>query len=82
MIHAREDYNRIQDPAGLIPADEPVFLIRAQDICALHTLHAWMSQAQASGASNEIIKKVKDHIALMTEWRKNHAVKVPDLPTL
>ena len=24
MIHARDDYNRIQDPAGKIPADEPV----------------------------------------------------------
>lgn len=24
MIHAREDYNRIQDPAGQIPEDEPV----------------------------------------------------------
>ena len=31
MKHAREDYNRIQDPAGLIPADEPVFLLRGQD---------------------------------------------------
>ena len=31
MIHARDDYNRIQDPAGKIPADEPVFLLRAQD---------------------------------------------------
>jgi hypothetical protein len=30
MKHARDDYNRIQDPAGLIPEDEPVFLLRAQ----------------------------------------------------
>lgn len=34
MIHARDDYNRIQDPAGKIPADEPVFLLRAQDALA------------------------------------------------
>lgn len=31
MRHAREDYNRIQDPAGKIHEDEPVFLMRAQD---------------------------------------------------
>lgn len=31
MKHAREDYDRIQDPLGLIPEDEPVFLLRAQD---------------------------------------------------
>lgn len=31
MIHARSDYNRIQDPSGLIPDNEPVILFRAQD---------------------------------------------------
>jgi hypothetical protein len=31
MKHARRDYNRIQDPAAQIPADEPVFLLRGQD---------------------------------------------------
>lgn len=30
MLHAREDYNRFQDPEGLIPDDEPVFLLRGQ----------------------------------------------------
>lgn len=31
MRHARPDYNRFQDPAGKVPDDEPVFLLRAQD---------------------------------------------------
>lgn len=31
MNHGRKDYNRIQDPAGLIPDKEPVFLVRGQD---------------------------------------------------
>lgn len=31
MIHARKDYDRIQDSENKIPKDEPVFLIRAQD---------------------------------------------------
>ncbi len=31
MKHARPDYDRIQDPAGRIPADDPVLLFRAQD---------------------------------------------------
>lgn len=38
MKHAREDYNRIQDPAGLIPEDEPVFLLRGQDRLAWHVV--------------------------------------------
>ena len=32
MVNARQDYNeRVQDSAGLIPSQEPVFLIRGQD---------------------------------------------------
>jgi len=31
MIHNRTDYNRIQDPEGLIAEDEPVFLLRCKD---------------------------------------------------
>jgi len=31
MIHARADYNRIQDPENKIPENEPVMLFRAQD---------------------------------------------------
>lgn len=38
MKHARDDYDRIQDPAGLIPEDEPVFLFRAQDRFAAEAL--------------------------------------------
>lgn len=38
MKHAREDYNRIQDPAGLIPDGEPVFLIRGKDIARIKYL--------------------------------------------
>lgn len=38
MKHARPDYDRIQDPVGLIPDDEPVFLLRGQDQFAAETL--------------------------------------------
>lgn len=52
MIHARSDYNRIQDPAlqdprlrkeGTTPImqDEPVFLLRAQDKTAAEVVRFW-----------------------------------------
>jgi hypothetical protein len=52
MLHARPDYNRIQDPAlndpsllspGSTPiaAEEPVFLLRAQDVTAAAVLRFW-----------------------------------------
>lgn len=43
MLHARDDYNRIQDPAKLIPDDEPVFLLRAQDKTASAVVRFWAS---------------------------------------
>ena len=43
-------YDRIQDPAGLIPADEPVFLLRGQDAYAPSTLRHWAALCRAAGA--------------------------------
>lgn len=60
MRHARLDYNHIQDPKGKIPEDEPVFLLRGQDICAPQAVIAWATHAQALGASDEIVKAAKD----------------------
>lgn len=42
MIHARNDYQRIQDPQSKIPADEPVFLLRAQDSTAAEVVRFWV----------------------------------------
>lgn len=79
MIHAREDYNRIQDPAGLIPAGEPVFLIRAQDACATWTLAHWIKRARYIKAGAAIIQAAADQLDRMYAWQEEHGVKVPDL---
>lgn len=34
MKHARKDYDRFQDPQGKVPEEEPVFLLRGQDVHA------------------------------------------------
>ena len=77
MIHARDDYNRIQDPAGKIPADEPVFLLRAQDqfACMAVVYYARLcEQAQLF----DIAAKARQHADRMAAWPKK---KWPDLPT-
>ncbi len=80
MKHARADYDRIQDPAGLIPADEPVFLIRGQDICALAALGAWIDEAVAYGAPTSIVEAARGHYSAIADWQAQHSAKVPDLP--
>ena len=79
MLHARPDYNRIQDPANLIPEDEPVFLVRAQDVCSVATMDRWIEFARISGASQDIIDLASDQMERMKDWQLNHKVKVPDL---
>jgi len=81
MRHAREDYNRIQDPAGEIPEDEPVFLLRGQDVAAPYTLRQWAIEAHARGASEEIIMAALRQARRMEAWQSEEGIfKVPDLP--
>lgn len=81
MKHAREDYDRLQDPAGLIPPDEPVFLIRGQDVLGPATVDQWAALAQLAGASSEIVAKARAHAEAMRKYqRRTGRRKLPDLP--
>lgn len=76
MKHARQDYDRIQDPAGLIPADEPVFLLRAQDQLACMAVAYYASLCEQA-QSPDVAMKARLHAERMAAWPKK---KVPDLP--
>jgi hypothetical protein len=80
MKHAREDYNRFQDPEGKIPADEPVFLLRAQDKVAPDVVEAWASLAEIWDADKDIVQRAREHAQAMRRWQDEHGCKIPDLP--
>lgn len=80
MKHARKDYDRIQDPEGLIPEDEPVFFLRAQDIVAPQVVEAWAIAAHNAGAADDIVQHAYEHAQLMRKWQEEHGCKVPDMP--
>lgn len=80
MLHARADYAPIQDPRGLIPEDEPVFLLRAQDVTAPDVVEYWVMKARQAGASNDIIDAAKGQVDAMREWQREHGMKIPDMP--
>jgi len=80
MKHAREDYNRFQDPENKIPEDEPVMLFRAQDRHFVKVLRHYQDLLEA--ASNfEVAKAVGKHIELAKQWRAkpSRVIKEPDL---
>lgn len=78
MKHARADYDRIQDPAGLIPGDMPVFLIIGKDAVAAETVRFWADRAEAIGAAPEIVAAARRQADLM-DALSDH--KIPDMPT-
>jgi hypothetical protein len=79
MRHTRPDYQRIQDPDNLIPADEPVFLLRAQDRFAPVVVEAWAALMAATG-DRVSCNLAAAQAAFMRAWQAEHAVKTPDLP--
>lgn len=79
MLHARKDYMRIQDPEGLIPKDEPVFLLRGQDILAPELLRQWAVNLLLKGGSGIMAEIVIKHAKLMEDWQKQGKCKLPDL---
>ena len=81
MLHARKDYDRIQDPEGKIPEDEPVFLLRAQDAVAPGVVEAWAIVAYEAGATDDIVHHAYEHAQLMRKWQAEHGSKVPDMPS-
>tara|TARA_R110000851_G_scaffold22894_1_gene67561 strand:- start:543 stop:887 length:345 start_codon:yes stop_codon:yes gene_type:complete len=69
MKHARQDYNRIQDPDNKIPEDEPVFLIRGQDQCAVETLRFWATLNRHRGGDKVLSELAERHAYLMKKWQ-------------
>lgn len=80
MIHASDDYNqRIQDAAGKIPLDEPVFLLRGQDALAPSILLDWASRLRSLGGDLELVDLVRAQAQKMIQWQNENGCKIPDL---
>jgi hypothetical protein len=77
MKHLHEKFDRIQDPAGKIGEDEPVFLLRAKDIFMPKMLRAYGGHLQEFGnhtMANEIFEFARD----IEKWQNKNGCKMPD----
>lgn len=78
MKFSREDYeSRIVDNEGLIPDEEPVFLLRGQDKFAPFVLFYYA--ALVSESNPEMSKLCYMQAANMISWQYKNGNKVPDL---
>ena len=79
MRHARADYERFQDPLGLIPEDEPVFLIRGKDVAAVQAVNAYANIAEEKGADDDLVRVCRDWAVHIAGWQAKNGAKIPDL---
>lgn len=77
MKHARDDYNRIQDPCDIIPHDEPVFLLRGQDKFAAMLVETYANFVEMDGGDPEIVRLSREQADRMRAWPTH---KSPDMP--
>jgi hypothetical protein len=78
MKFTRDDYNkRIIDTAGKIPDDEPVFLLRAQDVYAPSTLRFYAKLLEEDG-NIDMADELRLHARHMVIWQKSVRVHKPD----
>lgn len=78
MKHARADYDRIQDPDGSIPQDEPVFILRGQDVCAPAAVLKWADCVELLGGDKELVALARVQAQRMREWQLYNRCKIPD----
>lgn len=88
MKHAREDYNRIQDPGEKIGKDEAVFLLRAQDFAMPATFLDYAKNAMMYGAEDDLIRMTVEQALLARRQQREGALsgkgvigKTPVRPT-
>lgn len=81
MIHARTDYDPIQDPRpNGIGKDEPVMLFRAQDRLMEFVLLHYISLLKKANADTAMVHAVYEHIQRVNDWQSTHPTKTPDMP--
>lgn len=81
MKHTRSDYNRIQDPENKIPEDEPVFLIRGQDVLAPAILITYAVMLRSRYKDETMARFIEAHAEKMITWQREHGASIPNFPT-
>lgn len=61
-----------------IPADEPVFILRAQDKLAFPIISRYANMADIAGCKPEFISAVRQVTIEFGEWAETNKTKKPD----
>lgn len=70
-------YGKITVEHGSIPEDEPVFLLRAQDVAAIGAIQEYLDLCVQAGSPPQHIEGIDAAIARFANWRSEHGSKIP-----
>jgi len=64
----------------LIPDDEPVFILRGQDMLVIPVIEEWMRRASKEHVNSDKLAKVNDHLNAIRLFQVEHPerCKLPD----
>lgn len=64
--------------AETIPANEPVFLLRAKDKVAHLAVRAWAHQHQLNGGADNVFARAMEHAQRMEAWPVKKSADMPE----
>lgn len=64
-------WNKVKD-------DEPVFILRAQDLLAPGTVGEWIANGRMRGVSSGKLGAARNCVTAMIAWADRNGVKLPD----
>lgn len=64
-------WNKVKD-------DEPVFILRAQDLLAPGTVCEWVANSRKRGVSSGKLREARNCVTAMMAWANRNGVKLPD----
>lgn len=79
MIFGRDDYT-IESLNESIPADEPVFIVRASDALGAEIVHEYARRAEVIGATPAFVQNVRDHADAMYVYGEQNGTQTPTMP--
>lgn len=80
MNFGREDYDKnFIDSNGLIPENEPIFLLRSTDKFSPRLLLMWAMQVRLAGGDPKMAEQVEAQAQKMIHWQHEHGCKTPDM---
>lgn len=63
---------------GKAKADEPIFILRSQDLLSPGLVREWAARAHAHGCSISKVQEAYDLARRMEVWGANNPTKIPD----